>query len=115
MKTVHHVKRRHLLQAVLNQRLSWQPHKILSTLLHGHSPPRLPATSGWLTGDGGGASMLRHNTFTPPADPRTMAGFDQKKMESTIDQMVASSLVHGQQTSAVLRLLFGLVPGLIGR
>jgi hypothetical protein len=36
-------------------------------------------------------------------------------MELRIDGMVASSLMHGRQTSGVLRVLFGLVPGLIGR
>ena len=41
--------------------------------------------------------------------------FDQKKMEIRIDEMVASSLMHGRQTSSVLRTLFGLVPSLIGR
>jgi len=53
---------------------------------------------------------------TQPAMPQYPGGyFDQKQMEITIDQMVASSLMHGRQTSGVLRLLFGLVPSLIGR
>ncbi len=41
--------------------------------------------------------------------------FDRRKMEISIDEMVASSLMHGRQTSSVLRTLFGLVPSLIGR
>jgi len=42
-------------------------------------------------------------------------GFNPGQMETTMDRMVASSLVNGRQTSTVLRSLFGLVPSLIGR
>lgn len=41
--------------------------------------------------------------------------FGGRQMEIAIDQMVASSLMHGKQTSGVMRALFGLVPSLIGR
>ncbi len=40
---------------------------------------------------------------------------DQKTLEITIDQMVASSLVRGQQTTGVMRGIFGLMPSLINR
>lgn len=49
------------------------------------------------------------------ARDRDRGPFDQRKMEFMVDQMVASSLMHGRQTSGVLRVLFGLVPSLIGR
>jgi hypothetical protein len=42
-------------------------------------------------------------------------GMTQKQLEITVDQMVANSLVQGRQTSGVLRALFGIGPGLIGR
>lgn len=63
----------------------------------GSSPPSPRRDSGVLQGQ-------RHN-----------GAFDRRQLEISIDQMVASSLVHGRQTSGVLRALFGLVPSLIGR
>lgn len=42
-------------------------------------------------------------------------GTDGRRMEMTLDNMVADILVNGRQTSGVLRALFGLVPVLAGR
>jgi hypothetical protein len=50
-----------------------------------------------------------------PRSPEMGGFFDYKQMEITIDQMVAESLMHGRQTSGVLRALFGIIPSLIGR
>jgi hypothetical protein len=50
-----------------------------------------------------------------PQYPGNGGGFGTGQMEITIDQMVAETLMHGRQTSGVLRALFGLVPMLIGR
>ncbi len=66
--------------------------------------------------DGQGGIARRHGgggnngDFFPQQRP-----FDRKQMEAMIDELVASSLVHGRQTSKILRALFGLVPSLIGR
>jgi len=38
-----------------------------------------------------------------------------KQNQFDIDQMVASALINGTQTTNILRGLFGLVPSLIGR
>lgn len=61
----------------------------------------------------------RHHSFMEDDEPFSPRGTnslpDRRQMESLIDQMVASSLVNGRQTSGVLRVLFGLVPSLIGR
>lgn len=46
---------------------------------------------------------------------KPQGGYGQKEMEMQIDQMVASCLTNGPQTSNVLRILFGIVPSLIGR
>jgi len=40
---------------------------------------------------------------------------DAKQKQSEIDEMVASALVSGVQTSNILKNLFGIVPSLIGR
>lgn len=71
--------------------------------------------AGW-TGSGDSMQVIIHNN-TPAAvtAQQSMNSFDQKQLEITIDQMVASSLVRGQQTSGVMRTLFGLSPSLIGR
>lgn len=39
----------------------------------------------------------------------------QSKDASDLDQMIASTLINGFQTSSVLKNLFGIVPNLIGR
>jgi hypothetical protein len=52
---------------------------------------------------------------TMPQYPGAGGGYGSGQMEASIDQMVAESLMHGRQTSSVLRALFGLVPILIGR
>ena len=63
-----------------------------------------------------GDSMTGDNAFSSFMGQASGGGnFDQRKMEIRIDEMVASSLMHGRQTSSVLRTLFGLVPSLIGR
>ena len=58
------------------------------------------------------------NSFgnAPPSFiPLQPGGLSQAHMEVLIDQMVASSLMHGRQTTGILRTLFGIVPSLIGR
>ncbi|MFH1158063.1 MAG: hypothetical protein V1721_04165 [Pseudomonadota bacterium] len=66
-------------------------------------------------GEKGGA-MIGDNAFTPfIGQPPVGGNFDRRQMEISIDEMVASTLMHGRQTSGVLRTLFGLVPSLIGR
>jgi hypothetical protein len=94
----------HLLQTILHQRLGRLPHKTPKEMPHSAGPVHVQAH------DRETSSLFRHNIFLSDD-----AGPDRKKLEQTIDQMVASSLVHGRETSAVLRLLFGLVPTLIGR
>lgn len=65
---------------------------------------------------GGGLNIIIHNnTSASVTAQETSAGYDQRTLEITIDQMVAQSLVHGRQTGSVLQSLFGLVPSLIGR
>jgi hypothetical protein len=44
-----------------------------------------------------------------------MGFFDNRQLATSIDQLVAASLMNGKQTSGVMRAIFGLVPGLIGR
>lgn len=63
-----------------------------------------------------GVSVVIHNN-TPAAITATpsMDSFDRKSLEITIDQMVANALTQGTETTGILRSLFGLVPGLIGR
>lgn len=61
-----------------------------------------------------GDTPSRGGAFDERQD-NTKSIFDQRRLEASIDQLVASSLVNGRQTSGVLRLLFGLVPSLIGR
>jgi hypothetical protein len=63
-----------------------------------------------------GISVIIHNN-TPAAVTATpsLDSFDHKSLEITIDQMVANALTQGAETTGILRSLFGLVPGLIGR
>ena len=63
-----------------------------------------------------GISVVIHNN-TPAAVTATPGfdSFDRKSLEITIDQMVANALTQGAETTGILRSLFGLVPGLIGR
>lgn len=63
-----------------------------------------------------GFSVTIHNN-TPAAVTATPStdSFDRKSLEITIDQMVANALTQGAETTGILRSLFGLVPGLIGR
>lgn len=63
-----------------------------------------------------GASVVINNNAGASVQARETEGpFNEKYLEITIDQMVANSLVSGRQTSGVLKTLFGLAPGLIGR
>lgn len=67
-------------------------------------------------GMGGGISVIVNNNSTATVAAReTTDSFDRKSLEITIDQMVADSLLRGRQTSGVMRTLFGLTPGLMGR
>jgi hypothetical protein len=67
-------------------------------------------------GGAGGIQVVIHNNTPAVVNAQqTTDMFNQKQLEITIDQMVASSLVRGQQTTGVLNSIFGLVPGLIGR
>lgn len=67
-------------------------------------------------GQGAGLNVVINNNVGAQVSARETQGpFNQKQLEITIDQMVASALTQGQQTSGVLRSIFGLTPGLIGR
>lgn len=67
-------------------------------------------------GQGSGMQVIINNNSTAQVSARESAGpMNQKQLEITIDQMVAQSLAQGRQTTSVLRSLFGLAPGLIGR
>lgn len=67
-------------------------------------------------GAGGGLQVVINNNSTAQVSARENVGaFNQKQLEITIDQMVAQSLTQGRQTTGVLRSLFGIAPGLIGR
>ncbi len=59
--------------------------------------------------------IINNNAGVSVAAREGQGPFNQKQLEITIDQMVANSLMQGRQTSGVLRSLFGLAPGLIGR
>lgn len=66
--------------------------------------------------EGGGIQVIIHNnTSALVTAEQSFGAFNQKQLEITIDQMVASSLTRGRQTSSVLNALFGLAPSLIGR
>jgi hypothetical protein len=52
---------------------------------------------------------------SPPKAKKQKSALTQKQLETSLDHLVASTLVHGQQTSGVLRSMFGLLPSLIGR
>jgi hypothetical protein len=67
-------------------------------------------------GGGGGMQVIINNNAGAMVTARETAGaLQQKQLEITIDQMVAQSLTQGRQTTGVLRSLFGLAPGLMGR
>ncbi len=67
-------------------------------------------------GQGGGVQVIVNNNSSAQVTARETTGvMNQKQLEITIDQMVAQSLAQGRQTTGVLRSLFGLAPGLIGR
>ncbi len=71
-------------------------------------------------GQGGGLQVIINNNSAAQVSARESVGaMNQKQLEITIDQMVAQSLAQslaqGRQTTGVLRSLFGLAPGLIGR
>lgn len=64
----------------------------------------------------GNLNVIINNNVSAAVTARESSGpFGQKQLEITIDQMVARALVGGRETSGVMRSLFGLVPGLIGR
>lgn len=61
-------------------------------------------------------SIVIHNNTAAQISTREVSGsMDRKFLEITIDQMVASSLLRGRQTTGVLSSLFDLAPSLIGR
>ena len=65
---------------------------------------------------GSGLQVIINNNSTAQVSARESAGpMNQRQLEITIDQMVAQSLAQGRQTTGVLRSLFGIAPGLIGR
>ncbi len=67
-------------------------------------------------GQAGGLQVIINNNSTAQVTAHeSMGAMNQKQLEITIDQMVAQSLAQGRQTTSVLRSLFGLAPGLIGR
>lgn len=67
-------------------------------------------------GQGSGLQVIVNNNSNAQVMAReSMGPMNQKQLEITIDQMVAQSLTQGRQTTGVLRSLFGLAPGLIGR
>lgn len=72
-----------------------------------------------LLGQGQGGSglqvIINNNSAAQVSAGESMGAMNQKQLEITIDQMVAQSLAQGRQTTSVLRGLFGLAPGLIGR
>lgn len=85
--------------------------QFFSTLPKGQVP--LSAAGG---GEAGGIQVIIHNnTSALVTAEQSFGGLNQKQLEITIDQMVASSLTRGRQTSSVLNTLFGLAPSLIGR
>lgn len=64
----------------------------------------------------GGLNIVIHNNAGAEVSARETPGpFGEKRLEITIDQMVARALAGGRETSGVMRSLFGIVPGLIGR
>lgn len=65
--------------------------------------------------DQGFSVIIHNNTPAAVTATRSMDSFDRKSLEITIDQMVANALTQGAETTGILRSLFGLVPGLIGR
>ena len=67
-------------------------------------------------GQGSGLQVIVNNNANAQVTAReSMGPINQRQLEITIDQMVAQSLTQGRQTTGVLRSLFGLAPGLIGR
>lgn len=69
-----------------------------------------------MTGKGGGINIVVNNNAPVQVSAQENSGaFGQKELEIRIDQMVANSLTQGPQTTGILRSLFGLAPGLIGR
>ncbi len=59
--------------------------------------------------------VIQNNVQAQVTARETQDAFGVKQLEITIDQMVARALTGGRETSGVLRALFGLAPGLIGR
>lgn len=61
-------------------------------------------------------NIVIHNNAGAAVTAREGEGpFGQRQLEITVDQMVARALAGGRETSGVMRTLFGLAPGLIGR
>ncbi|HYD17055.1 MAG TPA: hypothetical protein VEF76_01085 [Patescibacteria group bacterium] len=87
----------------------------LQQLLRQEMAAGIAAAFAGRTQGAGGTSIVIHNNTPATVGVSETGGFDQKQLEITIDQMVANSLVRGRETGGVLRTLFGLVPGLIGR
>ncbi|MEZ0226533.1 MAG: hypothetical protein ACAH83_18395 [Alphaproteobacteria bacterium] len=105
---------------VVTQELSLLLRKELTTgiaaLLNGGKTSPLSGLFPGAPARDGGISVVIHNN-TPAAVTATpgLDSFDRKSLEITIDQMVANALTQGSETTGILRSLFGLVPGLIGR
>lgn len=91
--------------------------KFLVQLLQQQIASSLPDLFAGKRGNGGGGLQVVIHNNTPAAVTARegVDRFDQKQLEITIDQMVATSLMHGRQTSGVMRSLFGLSPNLSGR
>lgn len=68
-----------------------------------------------VTRDPGFSVVIHNNTPAAVTATPSMDSFDRKSLEITIDQLVANALTQGAETTGILRSLFGLVPGLIGR
>ena len=64
----------------------------------------------------GPINVIIHNNAPVGVQARqTTDAMGMKQLEIVIDQMVASALTRGRQTSGVLESLFNLLPGLSGR
>jgi hypothetical protein len=81
----------------------------------GKTSPLAGQLPGAATRDQGMNVVIHNNTPSTVTATPSMDSFDRKSLEITIDQMVANALTQGAETTGILRSLFGLVPGLIGR
>lgn len=88
----------------------------LAKLLRQEISAGIAGVFGQKNAGGGGISVVIHNNTSASVTAQESSdAFDRKTLEITIDQMVAHSLANGKETGGVLRALFGIVPGLLGR